>query len=230
MKRRGLLEADPVYREQMHSYTLRDTGCAFVYYVCILAVYYSMGRIQVRTGRYLGVPVSIGLMLIPVILCRKCISKTGLSFRNIRPSLIVSFIIGLLFLLSFTIIPGIVGHAQLQPAGQILSNILYYFVIIALSEEISFRGFIQPRLYPLLRREWLTIAAGGLLFVFMHYPYQMAARNMTAAQCWPMFIANAPMQFIWHLMFTFLYRRYGNIFGSTVLHGCVDMSMGIFLG
>ena len=25
-----------------------------------------------------------------------------------------------------------------------------------------------------------------------------------------------------------LYRRYGNIFGSTVFHGCIDMSMGIF--
>ena len=89
-------------------------------------------------------------------------------------------------------------------------------------------GFIQPRLYPLVKREWLAVLFGGLLFVFMHYPYQMAARGMTAAQYWPQFIASAPFQFFWHLIFTTLYRRYGNIFGSTVLHGLVDLSGGIF--
>ena len=86
----------------------------------------------------------------------------------------------------------------------------------------------HAQLFPLVKREWLTILLGGVLFVLMHYPYQMAARGMTFTQYWPLFIANAPFQFLWHLAFTALYRRYGNIFGSTLLHGCVDMSMGIF--
>ena len=45
---------------------------------------------------------------------------------------------------------------------------------------------------------------------------------------WPLFISNAPMQLLWHLAFTWLYRRYGNLYGSAVLHGCVDMCSGIF--
>ena len=127
-----------------------------------------------------------------------------------------------------TIIPGISSGAKLLPLKKIASNVIYFFVVIALSEEISFRGFIQPRLYPLVKREWLAVLFGGILFVFMHYPYQMAARGMTAAQYWPQFIASAPFQFFWHLVFTTLYRRYGNIYGSTVLHGLVDLSGGIF--
>ncbi|MBQ7488296.1 MAG: CPBP family intramembrane metalloprotease [Clostridia bacterium] len=212
----------------MQHYTTCDTGYALVFYGVLMVLYYLMGRIYAQSGLYLGVPVSIVLILIPLLICRRRLSAVGISCRNLVRSLIVSSLLGILLLLAVTIVPGIMRHARLLPAGQIAANMLYYFIIIGMSEEICFRGFIQPRLYPLLRREWLTIVSCGILFVFMHYPFQMAARNMTFAEYWPMFIANAPMQFIWHLAFSWLYRQYGNIFGSTVLHGCVDMSMGIF--
>ena len=220
--------ADPIYREQMEQYSLRDTLIAAGYYLLILVIYYLMGRIQVQTGRYYAVAVNILLMVIPVLLCIRCLSRTGISRRNLLRSVIVATVIGILVLLGFSVIPGILSHRTLLPAGKILYNVFFYFVIIGLSEEISFRGFIQPRLYPLLKSEWLTILVGGILFLFMHYPYQMAARNMSFAEYWPRFIENAPIQFLWHLAFTALYRRYGNIFGSTILHGFVDMTGGLF--
>ena len=220
--------ADPVYREQMEQYSMRDTLISAGYYLLILVIYYLMGRIQAQTGRYYAVAVNILLMVIPVLLCIRCLSRTGISRRNLLRSVIVATVIGILVLLSFSVIPGILSHRTLLPAGNILYNVFFYFVIIGLSEEISFRGFIQPRLYPLLKSEWLTILAGGILFLFMHYPYQMAARSMSFAEYWPRFIENAPIQFLWHLAFTALYRRYGNIFGSTILHGFVDMTGGLF--
>ena len=223
-----LLYADPEYTAQLKSFRLRDTYTALGYYVLIMVIYWFMGKIMSDTGKYLGVPVNILIMLIAVLICLKDLSRTGLSRRNLRLSLIVAAAIGTAFLLAITVIPGIISHSKLLPLGRIAYNIFYYFVIIALSEEISFRGFIQPRLYPLVKNEWLTILIGGILFVFMHYPFQMAMRGMTFSQYWPQFIANAPMQLIWHLAFTELYRKYGNIFCSSVLHGFVDMSMGIF--
>ena len=227
-KLKSLLAADPSYAENLRSYTIRDTVLALAYYTLILAVYFFMGRVVVQSGRYLGIPVNIALMLLAVLLCVRRLSAVGLSFRNLGRSLLVAGILGVAFLLAFTIIPGIVTHAQLLPAKNILYNLFYYFVVIALSEEISFRGFIQPRLFPLLKRECLTILVGGVLFVCMHYPYQMAARGMSFLEYLPRFLENAPMQFLWHLVFTWLCRRYGNIFSSTLLHGCIDMSMGIF--
>ena len=220
-------KADEEYLERMRGYSLRDTLCAAGYYVLILAVYYAMGSIYASSGKYYGIPVNLALMLIPVVLCRK-FSQVGLSGRNLKVSLIVSGAIGVVFLLSFTIIPGIVTHAPLLPAGKILYNILYFFIVIGLSEEVGFRGFIQPRLYPLVKKEWLTVLTGGVLFVFMHYPFQMAVRGMSFTEYLPLFLESAPYQFLWHLAFTALYRRFGNIFGNTVLHGFVDMSMGIF--
>ena len=222
-----LFRADPHYLDMLHSFTVHDTLMALGYYLAILIVYYCAGSIMARTGKYYGVLVNIALMLIPVMICRK-MSSIGLCKRNLKRSLLVSGMIGILFLLISTIIPGISSGAKLLPLKKIASNVIYFFVVIALSEEISFRGYIQPRLYPLVKREWLAVLFGGLLFVFMHYPYQMAARGMTAAQYWPQFIASAPFQFFWHLVFTMLYRRYGNIYASTVLHGLVDLSGGIF--
>ena len=207
-----LFRADPHYLDMLHSFTVHDTLMALGYYLVILIVYYCAGSIMARTGKYYGV----------------LMSSIGLCKRNLKRSLLVSGMIGILFLLISTIIPGISSGAKLLPLKKIASNVIYFFVVIALSEEISFRGFIQPRLYPLVKREWLAVLFGGILFVFMHYPYQMAARGMTAAQYWPQFIASAPFQFFWHLVFTTLYRRYGNIYGSTVLHGLVDLSGGIF--
>ena len=222
-----LFRADPHYLDILHSFTVPDALMALGYYLVILIVYYCTGSIMARTGKYYGVFVNIALMLIPVMICRK-VSSIGLCKRNLKRSLLVSGMIGILFLLISTIIPGISSGAKLLPLKKIASNVIYFFVAIALSEEISFRGYIQPRLYPLVKREWLAVLFGGILFVFMHYPYQMAARGMTAAQYWPQFIASAPFQFFWHLVFTILYRRYGNIYGSTVLHGLVDLSGGIF--
>ena len=222
-----LFRADPHYLDILHSFTVPDALMALGYYLVILIVYYCTGSIMARTGKYYGVFVNIALMLIPVMICRK-MSSIGLCKRNLKRSLLVSGMIGILFLLISTVIPGISSGAKLLPLKKIASNVIYFFVAIALSEEISFRGYIQPRLYPLVKREWLAVLFGGLLFVFMHYPYQMAARGMTAAQYWPQFIASAPFKFFWHLVFTILYRRYGNIYGSTVLHGLVDLSGGIF--
>ena len=219
--------ADPFYLELLHGFTITDTMVALGYYALIMIVYYGLGLLVAKTGKYYGVLVSIILMLIPLLICRRR-AEIGLSGRNLKRSLIVSGILGMLFLLTFTVIPGIVMQAQLLPLKEIVSNLFYYFVIIGLSEEISFRGFIQPRLYPLAKREWLMILLGGILFVFMHYPFQMAARNMSFVEYWPQFATGAPIQFLWHLVFTGLDRRYGNIFGSSVLHGFIDMSMGLF--
>ena len=219
--------ADPSYKELLNSFTIRDTLLALGYYVLIMIVYYILGSVMAKTGKYYGVITSVVLMLIPVLICRR-VSAIGLTKRNLKPSLIAAGIIGILFLLAVTIVPGILSHARVQPMKMIVSNLFYFFIIIGLSEEISFRGFIQPRLFPLVKLEWLTILLGGILFVLMHYPFQMAARNMTFTEYWPLFIASAPSQFLWHLAFTLLYRRYGNIFGSSLLHGCVDMSLGIF--
>ncbi len=228
MKLGKILAAEQSYRDNLSSFTMRDSVIALIYYIAIMIAGYLEGVFKNRTGIYLDEIDGIVCMSIPAVLCLGRLSKIGISKKNLIRSVLVSLSLGIIVLMGICIIPNIMAHSHLLPAKSIAYNVFYYFFIIGFSEEISFRGFIQPRLLPLCKKEWIAILVGGILFVAAHYPYQMASRGMTFIEYWPQFISSAPIQFMWHYVFTWLYRRYGNIFGSTVLHGCIDMSMGIF--
>lgn len=219
---------DKTYIDQLKSYTIIDTIIAVALYVLIMIVYYYMGLINARTGEYYDEIVNISIIVITIILCLKDISRAGISSRNLIKSICISLVIGIIWLVSFSIIPNLKAGYSFLPLNIILDNAVYYFVIIAFTEEISFRGFIQPRLYPVLKKEWLVYLIGGLMFVSLHYPFQMAVRGMSFMEYLPFFLTGAPMQLVLHYVFTWLYRCYGNIFGATILHGCVDMTMGLF--
>jgi membrane protease YdiL (CAAX protease family) len=223
-----IFKADQGYRNNMQSYTKKDSDIALVFYCFNMLLLYVTGKINYYTGKYLGIVLAIVTIAVVLLIAGVRHSSVGICVRRIIPGIVTGFIMGIIFILSYTIIPGIVAGASLLPIGTILYNVFYYFIIIAFEEELSFRGFIQPRLFPLFKKEWLTLSAGGILFVLMHYPYQMAARGMGIIEYFPFFIAGAPIQLMWHYVFSWLYRRFGNIFGGTILHGFIDMSMGIF--
>ncbi len=223
-----IFKADQEYLDNLHNYTVKDTCLALAFYIFNLVSLYIVGKIHSDTGNYHGEILAILTIAIVLLLVKLKISKVGISKRGALPGIITGLIMGVIFIMSYTIIPGIIAGLTILPAKAIINNIFYYFIIIAFEEELSFRGFIQPRLFPLLKKEWITLIVGGIFFVFMHYPYQMAARGMNFIEYFPLFIAGAPLQLMWHFVFSWLYRRFGNIFGGTILHGFVDMSMGIF--
>lgn len=227
---KNFFKADASYSESLQSFTVQDSFIAIAYYVFNLVLLYIAGIIFVKFHIYIGLPCNFLLILIPVIICRQSLSSIGITKRNLKPSIIVSCILGLLLLMLYAVVPGVINHNQWLPIQTIAYNIFYFFIIIAFTEELGFRGFIQPRLTPLFKSEWLTIVIVGVLFVFMHYPFQMARHNKSFVEYWPQFIAAAPLQFMWHFVFTWLYRRYGNIFGSTILHGFLDLTTGLFVG
>lgn len=223
-----IFKADKGYLDNMKSYTRKDAFIALAYYLFTMAALYICGMIFSGSGKYYGNLLAVISIVIVLLLVRLKVSKVGIRIKGIKPGVVTGLVMGVIFILGYTIIPGIVSGSELLPANKILYNIFYYFVIIAFEEELSFRGFIQPRLYPLLKKEWIVLLVGGILFVLSHYPFQMASRGMNVIEYFPLFIAGAPMQLIWHYVFSWLYRRFGNVYGGTILHGFVDMSMGIW--
>ncbi|MCR4651075.1 MAG: CPBP family intramembrane metalloprotease [Lachnospiraceae bacterium] len=219
---------DRGYRNNLQSYTKKDSYIALAFYAFNMLLLYATGKIHFYTGKYLGIVMAIVNIAVVLLIARARHSDVGICVRGIIPGIVTGFIMGIIFILGYTILPGIAAGASFLPVRTILYNVFYYFVIIAFEEELSFRGFIQPRLFPLFKKEWLTLLVGGIMFVLMHYPYQMAARGMGITDYFPLFIAGAPIQLMWHYVFSWFYGRFGNIYGGTVLHGFIDMSMGIF--
>ncbi len=223
-----IFKTDKEYLYHLQNYTIKDTCIALAFYVFHMLALYLHGKIFSITGNYYGELLAIIMIAAVILLVRFRGNKVGISWGNAFPSVVTGMIMGIIFILSYTIIPGIITGKTFLPVKAIVYNIFYYFVIISFKEELLFRGFIQPRLYPVFKKEWIMLIVGGILFVLMHYPFQMAARGMSFIEYLPLFIAGAPMQFIWHFVFSWFYRRFGNIFGGTILHGFVDMSIGIF--
>jgi membrane protease YdiL (CAAX protease family) len=208
-----------------------DSMLAIAVYVMVIVLYYIMGLVFSRTNQYFGNQVNflLAFLCIACVFLRKQSFKTiGFSkrylFKSIRLGLIPSGI-----LLIIIIIIGFLNGLQLQPASRLLNNFLYYFFTISFVEEIIFRGFIQTRIYGLIKKPMVAIIVTALMFMSIHIPYQMAEAGMGAIE----FILNnyvtLILTFMWHLIFNFMYIKYNNIIAGTIFHAFVNWCNYIFI-
>lgn len=228
-KIRAFFKADTQYKAQLNTYDKTDGIFAILYFILFMAAYYIMGLVLANTGIYLGIPCNVVLALLPVVyvlLRRQPLSSLGLTGGRIRQAILFAGILGLIFFTAGGILPGITSDARLRSVSSILYNIFYYFIIIGLVEEIAFRGFIQTRIYGLIKNDIAAVLVGAVMFALMHIPFRLAAHQLNFAG----FLANAPFLIFWHIFFNFLHRKFNSIYGNTVFHGFMDLCSGIFLG
>lgn len=225
-------KTDDTYKENIIKYTKVDGIIAVVYYLIFMITYYNMGRVYVEKKIYLGIICNISLAILCIIIIwlrNQTISTLGLTFRKMKQSIILGVIFGTLFVLTNNVIPSITSRCQLNQITQILNNAFYYFFIIAFVEEIAFRGFIQTRIYGLIKNEIIAIFTVSIMFSLMHIPFQMAMADTTFLS----FISNNVvwliLLFFWHIIFNFLHKKYNNIFANTIFHGFMDWGNSLFV-
>ena len=97
-----------------------------------------------------------------------------------------------------------------------LYNIFYYFIVIALPEEVVFRGYIQTRIYGLIKQDILAIIVTGFLFYAMHLPFQIPVNGMQIN------IINMAIMLVLHFVMNFLYKKYNSLTAPTIFHGLLD--------
>ncbi|WP_083879838.1 CPBP family intramembrane glutamic endopeptidase [Desulfitobacterium dichloroeliminans] len=102
-------------------------------------------------------------------------------------------------------------------------------LVISLVEEIIFRGYIQTRLYGLIKRPLFAIILGGILFMLMHIPFQIGYAKMGLFAYIQVNYITLMFTFIWHVVFDFLYRKYNTIYASTIFHGLMDWANYLFI-
>lgn len=107
------------------------------------------------------------------------------------------------------------------------SNILFlfvYFLFVALSEEIIFRGYIGTRLNGLIKNKYVVLIVTGILFVVMHFPYRIVAYNMALSDFDIGWLINL---FLFHLIMSFVYMKTNSIIGSIIPHWVSDFAYEI---
>jgi membrane protease YdiL (CAAX protease family) len=210
---------DSSYKEQIAHYDKIDGMLALALYAVLMVAYYFMGILFVQKNLYLGVPINllmIVLCIVLVLIRKERLNSIGVTAKNVGRALLIGMVFGILFSLAMNVIPSILTGGKVITLSAALYNIFYYFVVIALSEEIVFRGYIQTRIYGLIKHDILAIFITAFLFYAMHLPFQMVAYGMQIN------IVNIITMIALHFVMNFLYRKYNSLAAPTIFHGLLD--------
>jgi membrane protease YdiL (CAAX protease family) len=191
-----------------------------------------MGRVYVEKKIYLGIICNIGIAILCIIIIRlrnQKISTLGLTFKKVKQSITLGMILGTLIVFANNVIPSITSGCSLNQLTQIFYNAFYYFIIIAFVEEIAFRGFIQTRIYGLIKNDILAIITVSLMFSLMHIPFQMAMADTAILSFISGNVTWLILLFFWHIIFNFLHKKYNCIFTNTIFHGFMDWGNSLFI-
>lgn len=229
---KNIIAPDSCYREMAQEYTVTDGWIAIGFYVAFIVVYFLIGVVKANYGIYLGVPVNLLLTIacILIVLFRKQkLSTIGITALKIKKSLLLGTADGFALVLFGNVLPGLLSGSHLNSVKNSAIGFLYYFVVIALTEEVVFRGFIQTRIYGLIKNDIAAVITVGVLFSAMHIPYQAAASGkgflefIQTNSVWLLILV------LWHVVFNFLYRKYNSLMADTVFHGFMDWGNSLFL-
>jgi hypothetical protein len=94
--------------------------------------------------------------------------SVGLHLFNWRKSLIGGLFFVVAIVVFTSIVPGLLMGWQLNIS--MLLWLIVYTLIMAVWEDIVFVGYIQTRIYGLVKKNFWAIALGGFVFAAMHYP------------------------------------------------------------
>ena len=102
-----------------------------------------------------------------------------------------------------------------------------YYLLVALCEEIAFRGYIGTRIYRLIKKKWIAIIVAGILFVVMHFPYRMISYGMTLSQSTINNFSWILDLFTTHIILNFIYLKTNSLYGSIIPHWISNLAYNI---
>lgn len=104
-----------------------------------------------------------------------------------------------------------------------------YYLLVALCEEIVFRGYINTRLHGLIKNQYLVIIVSGILFVCMHFPYRMIVSGLTLSD---LVIHNTGWLldlFITHIILSLIYLKTNSLYGAILPHWMSNLAYNLII-
>jgi membrane protease YdiL (CAAX protease family) len=222
---------DSQYKAAISSYTKKDAVTAIIYWVGLMVLYAAAGVLANYFGGFIGTAISLLFVVVCIIIIfvkKQGLSSIGLVGGEIGSSLIVGLLLGIVpVVTSHGLLAALLYGWELKPIGYIVSQFVYFLIVIALVEEIIFRGYIQTRLYGLFRNNTTAMIFGGVMFMLMHIPYQIITRGGWDAFT-IIFALNLVFTFLFHIAATMLYGKFNTLYGAVLFHTVVDWSSEIF--
>ena len=207
------------YKQEVSKYGKKDAVIALCFYLVltIFAIVFWVvvdhfelpGRMSSIIYSILAVVSVVALVLIN----KQGISSLGIHSKNWKPALLLGVVLSVTVLLTMGgLIVGIIYGSQFNPLNHIIMMLLY-LLIMAAYEDIIFIGYIQTRLYGLIKKDVLAVIAGAFLFALIHIPMGLA----TGGALWTL-LMGMPFWIIMHIIMNGIFRRYTSIIPVTMFH------------
>lgn len=223
-----------MYKEQISKYQKKDSFSAIALWFIVMVLYTAAGLWGHRlfnsfVNSIITNIIAAAICLALVRLKKEPLSSVGLrlSGKNLLPSLGFGLLLSLIALIfNFGILPALMESWPLAPLGNLLINFVYQLIIIAFTEELIFRGYIQTRLYGLFKNNIAALLMGALLFSLMHVPFQLISGGRTFNL---EFIIWLFILLFMHLLFNLIYIRHHLLWGGVVFHAFHNITGNIFI-
>jgi len=161
------------------------------------------------------------LWLIPTLYLVKkeglTLKSIGITLKNIFPTIYISLGLGVLFVCEALFI-NYVKYNSFQFAANIGEKTFFIALLLsfatAISEEITFRGYIFTRVWNALGSEWISNVLTTIVWVLIHIPVTVMVWNLDLSGSLTYLVLTA----LFGLGSAFVFARTKNITSSILLH------------
>jgi len=219
------------YIKEVSFYQKKDAVIVFLFFICYLILITASGFANLlfglsMLGSWLNL-VAVAVCVVLILYRKERLSSIGFGRENLLGSLGIGLLCSVISIIVLAIVP-LINNCAFAPVTHILSRFGYQLLFIAFAEEVLFRGYIQTRLYGMFKNEVSAILIGALLFAVMHLPVMLVLNGVA----WLFSISTLFLFVFWfsmHIIFNFVYRRTGSIFGVVLFHAVFNSVSSIFI-
>ena len=219
------------YKQEVAKYGKRDGIIALVYFLYWVVIQYIslivVGDIDILPfGSVARLAVTWVIWLAPVfiyvLIKERSLASIGFHKKNLGRALLIGLVFSALALsLREGLLPGLVLGWEFHP----MRTFLYFFLFTLLAasvEDIAFMGFIQPRLYGLLKKDVLTVFVGAFLFGFIHVTGEMI--YFGPSHIMVVFSSRMYQWMLFFIVWNLIFRQYFSLFPVIMLHTATNLA------
>ena len=197
---------------------IKNVTSYVVYLFIVWGLYRSLFKLPNEIEELFVKPlIWLGPLVLILIKEKKGLSSLGLTLKNMFPAVYYSLLLGIFFAFEGFLI----NYLKYQ-GGDFSANIGENAFLIglglsfatAISEEISFRGYVFGRVRGVIKNEWVANILVSIVWALVHLPITIFWWNLTAGET----IGYLILTTIFGVGSSFVYARTGNIISSILLH------------
>jgi membrane protease YdiL (CAAX protease family) len=161
------------------------------------------------------------LWLVPVVYLlakeKKGLATIGVTGKNLFPAIYLSLGLGAIFAVEGFVI-NYLKHGQWDFSANLGEHVFWLALtlslVTAISEELTFRGYLFTRVRHALKSEWAANLSTSFVWALIHVPIALFWWRLDAGASFLFLI----LAFIFGIGSAFIFARTGNIISSILLH------------